>query len=86
MRIIISDDGLKEHTEIINGEKEDHIFLMNSMEQTIKIFSRSCQNKNSGKGDIRTDIHFQQMVLMAMIDPSLCKKIKLFKVAFLGSG
>ena len=39
------------------------------MEQTRKIFSRSCQNKNSGKFDIRKDIkYFQQTILTKMID------------------
>ena len=42
--------------------------VMKSMEQVSKIFSRWFQNKNSGKGDIRTDIkHFQQTMFMAII-------------------
>ena len=42
---------------------------MNSMEQTSKTFSRSCQNKNSGKGAIITYIQsFQQTMLMSTID------------------
>ena len=36
--IIISDDGLKEHMEIINRKYEDNYFVMNSMEEMIKIF------------------------------------------------
>ena len=35
--IIISDDGLKEHMEIINRKYEDNYFVMNSMEEMIKI-------------------------------------------------
>ena len=30
---IISDDNLKEHTEIMNEKQEDNYFIMNSMEQ-----------------------------------------------------
>ena len=41
--------------EISNGKYEDNDFATNSMEQMSKIFTRSCQNKYSGKGDIRTD-------------------------------
>ena len=47
---------------------EDDYFVMNSMEQMSNIFSRSCQNKNSGNGDIRTDIKSFRKMVMAMID------------------
>ena len=36
---------------------EDNDFVINPMEQISKRFSRSCKNKNSGKGGIRTDIY-----------------------------
>ena len=41
--------------EILSGKLEYNDFVMNSMEQMNKIFSISCQNKNSGKVDIITD-------------------------------
>ena len=39
------------------------------------MFSRSCENNNAGKGDIRTDIKlFQQTMLTEMIDtPEIIK-------------
>ena len=55
-RIIISGDRLKHHMKIINGKHEDNDFVMNSMEQTIKIFVRSCDNENNEQGDIKYDI------------------------------
>ena len=62
--------------EINNGKLEDDYFGMNSMEQMSKIFSRSCQNKNSVKGDIITYIKlFQQTMLMEMVDtPDVIKQ------------
>ena len=57
LRRRISYNSTKEHMYIINGKQEDNDFVMNSMEQMSKIFSRSRQNKNSGKGDIRIDIN-----------------------------
>ena len=42
--------------KIINGKHEDNDFVMNSMEQTIKIFVRSCDNENNEQGDIKYDI------------------------------
>ena len=56
LRIMIYDDRLKEQTDTINGKLEDNDFVVNSMEQTSKIFSSSFQNKNSIKVYIRTDI------------------------------
>ena len=54
--------------EINNGKMEDNDSVMKSIEQVSKIFSRSFQNKNSGKGDIRTEIkRFQQTILMSII-------------------
>ena len=43
---IIADDGLKQHMEIINVKYEDNVFGVKLMEQIIKIFVRSCENKN----------------------------------------
>ena len=37
-RIIISDDGMKEHTDTINWKWDDNDFVMNSMEQTSNTF------------------------------------------------
>ena len=82
----ISDDGLKEDTDIINVKLEDNNILMNSMEQISKIFSISCQKKNFEKCDIRTDIkYFQQKIFMTMIDTPNVRKEKLSEVAFLSS-
>lgn len=47
LRQIIFNESPKEHTKIITGEWEDQGFIMNSMEQMRKIFSRSCENKNT---------------------------------------
>ena len=45
------------------------------MKQTSKMFSISCENDNSEKGDIRTDIeYFQQTMLMAMVDMTNIRK------------
>ena len=39
------------------------------MEQLSKTFSSSCQNKNSGKDDIKSGINFfQKKMFMAMVD------------------
>ena len=68
---------MKEHMMINNGKMEDNDYMMKSMEQVSKIFSRSFHNKNSGKGDIITDTkYFQQTMLMAIIHtPDFSKKI-----------
>ena len=39
-RIMISDDSMKEHTDIVNVKYEGNSFAMNSMEQTSNILSR----------------------------------------------
>ena len=39
---------------------EDDDSMMNSMEQTSNIFSRSCHNNKPVKGDIRTNIKLFQ--------------------------
>ena len=49
--IIISGGRQEKNMEIINGKMKDNDFVMNSMEQMSKIFSISCQNNNSRKGD-----------------------------------
>ena len=38
LRIILSDNSLKENTQINNGKYEDNDFATNSMGQTSKIF------------------------------------------------
>ena len=48
---------------------------MNSMEQMSKKFTGYCDNNNFGKFDIRSEIKFQQPIVMSMIDiPSKSKK------------
>ena len=55
--------------DIINRKPGDNGFVMSSIEQMSKIISISCQNKNSGKSDTRTDINrFHKTILMAIID------------------
>ena len=49
LKIILSDDKLEQHMEIINGKYEDKDFAMNSMKQMSKIFSRFCDNKKKSK-------------------------------------
>ena len=44
------------------------------MGQMSKIFARSCDNENSGQGDIKSDIKIQQKMLMAMIDKPIITK------------
>ena len=46
-RRILSDDRVKQHMEIIKGKFEGNYFAMNSMEQMIKIFEISRDNKIS---------------------------------------
>ena len=38
LRIIVYDDMLEKHTEIINGKWKDNNFVMNSMKQMNNIF------------------------------------------------
>ena len=42
--------------ETINSKYEDNYFEMNSMEQIINMFARSCENNNYVKYDIIIDI------------------------------
>ena len=44
--------------EIIQSKLGDNYFVMNSMEQRSKKFSRSFHKKNFRKGDTRTGINF----------------------------
>ena len=74
LRRRISDDRMKEHTDIINGKYEGNDFETNSIGQTSIIFSISYNNKNSGKGYIRTDIKFSEKMMMTMIEtPDIIK-------------
>ena len=68
--IILCDDRMKENMEIINGKYGGNDFTMNSMGKLSNIFSISCDNKNPEKGYVRTNINFQQKMLMKMIDTS----------------
>ena len=78
--IIIYDDMLKEHMDIINGKLEYDYFVMNSLEQTSKIYPESYEIKNTVKCDIRIDIIvFQQTMLISMVNRA--KK----KITFLSS-
>ena len=56
---------------------------MNSMEQISNIFSISCQNKNSGNGDIRTDIKSFRKNGYGNDWHTWCKKIKNIKSHYL---
>ena len=42
----------------MNWKREDNDFAMDSTEQISKIFLISCDNKNSRKGDVITDMIF----------------------------
>ena len=54
--------------ETINGKRGDNDFVMNSTEQTGKIFSISCENKNTIKGNTRIYIkRFDQTMSMIII-------------------
>ena len=69
LRITIPDDMLKEHMDIIIWKMEKNDFMINSIEQICNLFSSSCQNKNTQKGDIVTDIKdFKQTKLMRIND------------------
>ena len=85
MRRRISDVRLKEHMDINNGKLEDNGFVVNSMEQMSKMFSRSFQKKSNGKGDIKSDIkRFHKTMLMVIIDTPDISKGK-FKFTFISS-
>ena len=76
LRRRISDGITKEHTEIVNGKCEGNDFVMHSMKQTGRIFSRSRDNKKSGKGGIRADIKsFQQTMFLEMISTHDVRKL-----------
>ena len=63
MRIILTDEWLKPHTEIINVNYEDNFFVANSMDKTSKKLAHLFQNKSNLKVDINIDIkHFQKNV------------------------
>ena len=61
--------------QIIIVKYERKCIAMNSMKEISKIFSRSCENNNSVKGDIRNYIENNQTMLIAMINtPDISKK------------
>ena len=61
--------------ETIKGKGEDNDFVMNSTEQTGKIFSISCENKNTIEGNTRTYIKrfFQTMLMIIIYTPEVSK-------------
>ena len=67
---------MEENMIIIYCKYKDNDFAINAMMQMSKIFSWSCENKDSWKGDIRTDIKKSAKMLISMVDnPDISKDI-----------
>ena len=70
MRIILTDERLRHHIEIIHGDYDDNDFEMRLMDQTSKVFSLSLKIRNNWKHDIKSDVRKFHKMLTTMTEQS----------------